>query len=252
MTAVIRRSVLGFPVAATAALGTLGAQAWYAGHRPLPRYGDLDPGGVFGPEAAPEVRIALLGDSTVSGTGLSDPAGLWLRQAIDPLTDRFRIHLRSEAVSGARARDVLMYQVRAALAWAPDVAVVSVGANDALRRARLAGFEVELRGIVRQLRAAAATVVLAGVGDIGSAPLLPFPLRMVVSQRSRVADRIHARVAAGDTDVMKVPVAETATTFHSRPDLFCSDRFHPNRAGHRVWADAAGPVLARAVTGIRP
>jgi lysophospholipase L1-like esterase len=252
MTGRVRRAAMGLPVAATTALAAMGMQAWYAGHRRLPRYRDLEVGGVFGPIDEPEVRIAVLGDSTVSGTGLGDPADLWLRRALGGLTDRFRVRMTSEAVSGARARDVLMYQVRAAVAWAPDVAVVSVGANDALRRFRIAGFEEDLRAIVAALRGAGAVVVLAGVGDVGTAPLLPFPLRLVVSERSRVADRIHARIAAEHDGVWKVPVAEeTSDVFRRRPDLFCGDLFHPNRDGHRVWADAAAPVLERAVAECR-
>ncbi|MGH8983669.1 MAG: SGNH/GDSL hydrolase family protein [Acidimicrobiia bacterium] len=247
MTRAVRRSALGLPVAATAALTALGAQAWYAGHRSLPRFTDLDIDGVFGGEHAPEVRLAILGDSTVTGTGLDNPADLWVRQAVDRLTDRLRIRVRSHAAGGARARDVLEHQVDAAVVWRPDVAVVSVGANDALRRVRIAGFEAELRAIVESLRRAGATVVLAGVGDVGTAPLLPFPLRLVVSERSRVADRVHARVVAAYDGVLKVPVAETIETFRHRSDLFCDDLFHPNRNGHEVWADVAFPVLERAI-----
>ena len=251
MIGAVRRSALGLPVAASAAVAALGVQAWYAGHRPLPRYTDLDVDGVFGGGPDPEVRLAILGDSTVTGTGLDDSADLWVRQAVDRLTDRLRIRVRSHAAGGARARDVLAEQVGAAVAWDPDVAVVSVGANDALRRIRITGFEADLRTIVEALRAGGATVVLAGVGDVGSAPLLPFPLRLVVRERSRVADRIHARVAAAYDGVLKVPVAEEADEeFRSRSDLFCADLFHPNRNGHRVWADAAFPVLQRAILGV--
>ncbi|HEX6310974.1 MAG TPA: SGNH/GDSL hydrolase family protein [Acidimicrobiia bacterium] len=248
MGGTFRRAALGLPLVATTGLAAMGAQAWYAGHRRLPRYRDLEIGGRFGPAEAPELRIAVLGDSTVSGTGLDDPGDLWLRRALEPMTERYHLRVKSEAVSGARARDVLMYQVRAAVAWSPDVAVVSVGANDALRRFRIAGFEHDLRAIVDALRDCGSVVVLAGVGDVGAAPLLPFPLRMVVSERARAADRVHARIAAQSAAVSKIPVAEETTAiFRSRPDLFCGDLFHPNRHGHRVWAATARPVLERAV-----
>lgn len=251
MTRAVLRSALGLPAAAAAALAALGAQAWYAGHRPLPRYTDLDVDGVFGVGQGPEVRLAILGDSTVTGTGLDDPADLWVRQAIDRLSDRLRVRVRSHAAGGARARDVLADQVEAAVAWHPDVVVVSVGANDALRRVRISAFEADLRTIVERLRAGGATVVLAGVGDVGTAPLLPFPLRLVVRERSRVADRIHARVAASSDGVLKVPVAEEADeAFRTRRDLFCADLFHPNRNGHEVWAAAAFPVLQQAILGV--
>jgi lysophospholipase L1-like esterase len=244
MTGTFRRSVLGVPAAATAALAAVGAQAWYAGHRPLPRFDDLDPSGTFCPDGAPEVRIALIGDSTVTGPGLDDADELWTRQVVRRLADPYRISVQSHAVGGARARDVLMYQVREAVRYAPDVAIVSVGANDALRRLRIGRFEAELTAIVTALRAAGALVVLAGVGDLGTAPRLPFPLKVVVSGRSRAADRIHTRVAARHDGIVKVPIGElTNALFRRGPELFCADLFHPNRAGHEVWADAAYPVL---------
>ena len=70
----------GIPFAAMAAVGTVAAQFWYVAHRPLPSFLDLDPDGVFGPDAAPEVRLTLLGDSTVTGPGLDSPDDLWSRQ----------------------------------------------------------------------------------------------------------------------------------------------------------------------------
>jgi len=244
VTGTFRRSVLGVPAAATAALAAMGAQAWYAGHRPLPRFADLDPSGTFGPDGAPEVRIVLIGDSTVTGPGLDHPDELWMRQVVRRLAGPYRVSVQNHAVGGARARDVLMYQVRAAVRIAPDIALVSVGANDALRRIRIGRFEAELTAIVTALRATGALVVLAGVGDVGTAPRLPFPLKMVVRERSRAADRVHARVAARHDGVVKVPIGElTNEQFRRRPELFCADLFHPSRAGHEVWAEAAYPVL---------
>jgi len=244
VTGTFRRSVLGVPAAATAALAAIGAQAWYAGHRPLPRFGDLDPSGTFGPDGVPEVRIALIGDSTITGPGLDDADDLWMRQVVRRLSGRYRVSVQSHAMGGARARDVLMYQVRAAVRDLPDVAVVSVGVNDALRRIRIQLFEAELTAIVTALRATDAVVVLAGVGDVGTAPRLPFPLKVVVSERSRAADRVHTRVAARHDGVVKIPVGELSNDlFRRRPELFCADLFHPSQAGHRVWADAAYPVL---------
>ena len=62
--------------------------------------------------------------------------------------------------------------------------------------------------------------------------------------RERLADRVHHQVAAAHDGVGKVPIAQlTNRTFRRRSDLFCADLFHPNREGHRVWADAAYPVL---------
>ena len=244
------RPALGLPAAATVAAAAMGVQAWYAGHRRLPHFGDLDPSGTVGRPGLPEIRLALVGDSTITGPGLEHVDDLWIRQVARRLGDGYRFRIRSEAAGGARARDALMYQVRAAVAWGPDVAVVSVGANDALRRARIGRFAAELTAIVSALTQSGAAVALAGVGDVGAAPRVPFPLKMVVSERSRAADRIHARVAE-QHGAAKVSVGELANEiFRSHPDLFCADLFHPNRDGHAVWADAAYPVLVEVLEGV--
>ncbi len=128
----------GVPFAAMAAVGTVAAQFWYVAHRPLPSFLDLDPDGVFGPDSAPEVRLALLGDSTVTGPGLDSPDDLWSRQVVRRLATDLRIRLVSVAAGGSRVRDVLVDQVPAAQQRRPDVAVVSVGANDATHGTRLA------------------------------------------------------------------------------------------------------------------
>ena len=92
----------GVPFAAMAAVGTVAAQFWYVAHRPLPSFLDLDPDGVFGPDSAPEVRLALLGDSTVTGPGLDSPEDLWSRQVVRRLAADLRIRLVSVAACSLR------------------------------------------------------------------------------------------------------------------------------------------------------
>jgi lysophospholipase L1-like esterase len=238
----------GIPFAAAAAVGTVVAQFWYVSHRPLPSFTDLDPDGVFGPDAAPEVRLVLLGDSTVTGPGLEHRDDLWSRQVARRLAGDVHVRLRSVAAGGSRVRDVLVGQLPEAQGLRPDVAIVSVGANDAMHGTRLRRFEADLDALVGAFGEAGTEVVLAGVGDLGNIPRLVHPLKALASRRSRQFDRAHARVADRHDHVVKVPVAElTDTQFRTR-DVFCPDLFHPNCAGHRVWADAAYPFVAEALS----
>src|SRR5262245_62634542 len=97
----------GVPFAAAAAVGTVVAQFWYVAHRPLPSFTDLDPDGVFGPNSAPEVRLVLLGDSTVTGPGLERRAELWARQVARRLAAAGRVRLVSVSADVSRVRDAL-------------------------------------------------------------------------------------------------------------------------------------------------
>jgi lysophospholipase L1-like esterase len=240
----------GVPMAAMAALGTLAAQFWYVAHRPLPSFTDLDPDGVFGPDSAPEVRLVLLGDSTVTGPGLETRDELWCRQVARRLANDVRIRLVSVAAGGSRVRDVLVKQVPAAQALRPDVVIVSVGANDAMHGTRLRRFEADLDAVVEAFEEAGTEVVLAGIGDLGNIPRLVHPLKALASRRSCVFDRGHARVAARHHHVVKVPVAELTNAQFRRADVFSPDLFHPNGAGHTVWADAAYPFVADALARV--
>ena len=237
----------GIPFAAAAAVGTVAAQFWYVAHRPLPSFTDLDPDGLFGPDSAPEVRLVLLGDSTVTGPGLERRDDLWARQVARRLAADVRVRLVSVAAGGSRVRDALVTQLPAAQELRPHVAVVSVGANDAMHGTRLRRFEADLDALVEAFGEAGTEVVLTGVGDLGNIPRLVHPLKALATRRSRQFDRAHARVAGRHDHVAKVPVAAlTDEQFRAR-DVFCPDLFHPNCAGHTVWAEAAYPFVADAL-----
>jgi lysophospholipase L1-like esterase len=230
-----------------AAAGAMAAQFWYVSHRPLPSFRDLDPNGVFGPDGIPEARIVLLGDSTVTGPGLDSSEDLWSHRLARRLALERRVRLLSLAVGGSRARDVLVRQLPEALTLQPHLAVVSVGANDAMHGSPMRRVEADLDAIAGAFGDAGTRVVLSGLGDLGNIPRLRFPLKAVASMRSRAVDRIHARVAARHDHVVKVPIAERSDEFFRSVDVFCPDLFHPNRAGHAVWADAVYPVIADAL-----
>jgi lysophospholipase L1-like esterase len=253
MTAVAGRVWLGLagaagvPMAAVAAAGTVAAQFWYVAHRPLPSFHDLDPGGVFGPDMAPESRIVLLGDSTMTGPGLDSCDDLWSHQVARRLAADVRIRLVSVAAGGSRVRDVLVQQLPEAQRLRPDVALISVGANDATHGTRLGRFEADLDAVVEAFGEAGTEVVLAGVSDLGNIPRLAHPLKALASRRSRAFDRAHARVAARHDHVVKVPIAELTDARFRTAEVFCPDLFHPNRIGHAAWADAAYPFIADAV-----
>jgi lysophospholipase L1-like esterase len=237
----------GFPATAVAVAGAVTAQYWHVAHRPLPSFQDLDPDDVFGPDTMPETRIVLLGDSTVTGPGLDSRADLWSHQVARRLACDRRVRLVSVAVGGSRARDVLTEQLPRALTLDAHLAVVSVGANDATHATPLSRVEAELDAVVAAFVEVGVGVVLAGVGDLGNIPRLRFPLRALASRRSRAVDRVHARVAERYGHVVKVPIAQRCDAFFRDVGVFCPDLFHPNRAGHAAWADAAYPVIADAL-----
>lgn len=224
------------------AAATLGGQIWYAAQRHVPWFDDLDASGVFGAESLPPLRIVAVGDSTMTGPGLQNPDELWLRLVARRLADRYRVHLTSLAVGGSRSQDVLDTQLDAAIAARPDIAFVSVGGNDILHGVPVWQFEQRLDRIAGRLNETA-TVILFGIGDLGSIPRVPSPLKHVVRAVGRVGDTVHTRVAHRH-GVHKIDQWQLTTdAFRSGPHMFSPDLFHPSASGHRAWADAVEPTL---------
>lgn len=230
------------------AVGSVVAQGYYAGHRPLPHFADLDPSAEFGPRTGTRIRIVGLGDSTLTGPGLIDPTETWIHQVLRRVDGPTHITFRSFASGGAKLRDVRRHQLRSAVDFGPDIAIVAAGSNDAIRAIPPRLVRSELAVIARTLAESGAAVLLAGVGDLGVIPRLPDPLARLLTHRSASADRIQRRVALGMPNVVKAPMREIATEpFRTLPDLFSPDLFHPNVRGHGIWADAVGPTLTRMI-----
>lgn len=234
------------PALVGGAVAALATQVAYVTRRNLPSFGNMDASAELGDPAAPPLRITAYGDSSLTGPGLADPSEIWIRQAIEPYAADRLVILRSRAVGGATAPDVLESQ----LPGHPptDVAVVAAGSNDALHGLPLRRVEQAFAEIVRRLLAEDAIVVLTGVGDLGTIPRLPPPLAAIARARGRQLDAVQARLAARNPRVFKVPIwPSTATTFRTEPDTFAGDLFHANARGHAIWANAFGPTLRIAV-----
>ena len=112
----------------------------------------------------------------------------------------------------------------------PDVVVVGLGANDALRGQDLSRTEENLRTIVQRVRQAGARVLLLGMKIPPSHGL----------DYSRSFEEIYPRIAR-DLDVPLVPFLLEDVA--ANPSLNLPDRLHPNAKGHRRLAATVYPQL---------
>ncbi len=226
----------------------VGAEAAYAVLRPAPRLPEFDPSGAFGDPDDPTIRIAVLGDSSVTAPGVSHPDETWVRIAMRGLAERGRhVLLRSFAVGGSRAADVLNGQLEATLQMRPDIAIISVGANDAIRGVPLRAFARDLEAIVIPLRSAGIEVVLSGVGDLGTIPRLKEPLRSMMTRRSAAYHRIHHKVAERHGASVSDHRDDDRDTWIRDRSLWSQDLFHVSPRGHARWAEAASRALEKVI-----
>ncbi|MEX2280546.1 MAG: SGNH/GDSL hydrolase family protein [Acidimicrobiia bacterium] len=232
-----------------AAAAVIAGQAAWAIWRPLPTFADLDPNGLEGPLDGQPLKLVALGDSSCTGSGLANPADIWLRVLARRLGDHgYRVEVTSFATGGSKAADVARDQLPRALEAGGDVALVSVGGNDALRGVRLGAFERALDRTVTELRQVIPVVALSGVGDMGTVPRFPPMLAAAARRRGKAMNAIHHRVGERH-DVLVADQWEWAVERFRDRSVFAPDLFHPNAEGHRVWAEVAYELLAPGLPG---
>ncbi|MBA2337374.1 MAG: hypothetical protein H0V96_06415 [Acidimicrobiia bacterium] len=212
----------------------------------LPSHPNQDPSGSFGDPGSPPVRIVLLGDSSITAPGVVPIDASWPRRMAERIGADWRVELVSVAIGGARVADVLANQVPAALATGPDIALVSVGANDALRATPLARFEERLDRILSELESTVPLIGVSGVGDLGILPRLPTLARSLARVRGRSVDGAIRRAVRGHPAVVKSLAwgPQWAPLYQGDPAVvLAGDRFHASSEGHAVFAASAAPVM---------
>lgn len=235
---------------AFAGAALLAAEAAYAVLRRSPRFDDFDPSGTFGVEADPPFRLAILGDSTVTGPGVLSADDTWARIIANSVAAvGYRVELRSFAVSGSRARDLIVTQMLPALDWDPDLFLVSIGANDLIKGGSASRFEHELDHLIGGLTKSRAPVVHKGLGDLGTIPRLVPPLRGLITRRSHAFDDALRRVAARHGSTVVEHRTDSRRVWLDNRELWAEDLFHISAKGHQrtarfIWL-AVEPLLGK-------
>lgn len=238
------RSLRGITALGAAVMGTLAIEAVYAVRRKLPLLDEFDGSGSIGPPDGTPLLMVILGDSSCTGTGVTEPAEIWFRLVAARLADRgYLVTIRSFAVGGARSSGALETQVPAAEALNPDLTIIAVGTNDVIHQVPLTTLERNLDEIIRRMTRVSKLVLVAGVGDLGTVPRLLPPLRQLATRRGRQGDVVQARSAQRHGAIKADLWGPVAVAFRTDPAIFSADLFHPAAPGHRVWADAAWNAL---------
>jgi lysophospholipase L1-like esterase len=204
---------------------------------PLPTLHGIDASGtVHGRRDGPAVRVVALGDSTLTGPGITDPSNIWLRQALHRLELEPTVEMISLAVGGSRVVDVLG-RVQEAIDLQPDLVVVAVGANDALHSRPTRRFAAQFDELLDRLTAEVPVVAVANVGDLGNIARARAPLTNALRLRARIVSRTIEQSVARHEGAVLLDVTRSNEPFRD-PGVFGPDLFHPSEVGHTIWADA--------------
>jgi len=211
-------------------------EALYALLKPVPDLEEFDPSIELGDPEHPSLRVAVLGDSSVTAPGVATAEEIWVRLVAARLSENRHVILRSFAVGGARASDLIAHQLQPALEFGPDLVFLSVGANDALKGIPIWRFERQLDRLVSEFSSAGAAVIQSGVGDLGTIPRLFPPLRNLMSYRALAFDRAHRRVAWRHGSTVVTQRTDDHHVWYEDRGLWSEDLFHVSAAGHQRWA----------------
>ncbi|HEU4320734.1 MAG TPA: SGNH/GDSL hydrolase family protein [Acidimicrobiia bacterium] len=234
---------------AVAGVTLLGIEAAYAVLRPSPVLESFDPSGEFGHVSLPTIKVAALGDSSITAPGVGSPDEIWVRILANRLAASRRVILKSYAIGGSMAHNVLADQVGPAVEFGPDLALVSVGANDVLKGVPTRVFRSNLDQVVTTLSGTGATVIQSGVGVMGTVPRLYPPLSTLMSRRSGRFDRIHREIAAKHGTHVIDQRSDDARLWNRDRSLWAEDYFHVSAAGHARWAETTWRTLEPLMNG---
>jgi lysophospholipase L1-like esterase len=182
------------------------------------------------------IRVLAIGESTVSGVGLSrsdETVAATTAQALVRLTGR-PAAWRACGLTGATVRDGLLELVPRIVPTPADLIIVAFCVNDVTAYRSPGVFADDLATLVTATRnrVGNAAVVIGGVAPLDSFPALPWPLRTILGWRAAAlqaaAARLTERLPRLVVDRFSAPLA---------PDLFASDGFHPNRKAHTLWGE---------------
>jgi lysophospholipase L1-like esterase len=225
----------------------IGIEVAYAILKPAPKQEEFDPSSTFGAAGQPPLRVAVLGDSTVTAPGVAGPDEIWVSLVCQSLSESFHVTLRSFAVGGSMAHNLVEKQLQPALGFDPDLVFLSVGANDVLKGVSPSRFEENLDTLVSAFRDEGVAVVQSGVGDLGTIPRLMPPLRNIFSRRALRFNAIHEKVASARGSFV-VPQRDSPVEMWRRDrEMWSADLFHVSARGHAVWADLGWTTVQEAL-----
>lgn len=261
MTGVARRA--GRTAAIALVIGAVGGAALLAGEIIMARnrqYAKPELGlalrATIGPADAPPLRLVLLGDSAALGVGvdrLADTVGGQLAALLSDSTELGprQVRLSSVGVAGTRSSDLATQVARALLGGRPDVAVILVGAHDAVDLRRPGEAAAYLGAAVRRLRDAGVEVVVGTCPDLGAVRAIAPPLRQIAGWLGRRTARAQARAVRAAGGVPVDLAATTGPVFRADGGTLSFDGYHPSADGYRVWAHALLPAVADAAAAAR-
>ncbi len=185
--------------------------------------------------------MLVVGDSTAVGVGAPADASVPAH-----IAKEIKASVENYAVSGAVLADVVT-QFESAQREQYDLVLIQAGANDIILFSDAATVRENISAVLENATQYSERVVLLTSGDVGKAPMWPYPLKRLYTYRTQntrsiimEAARAYSSVAYVDLYTKHFPTGDDATAYYA------ADGLHLSGAGYGVWAEHVRDVIADA------
>jgi acyl-CoA thioesterase I len=193
---------------------------------------------------ASELLYVALGDSTAAGIGAASGGG-YPERLVAKLRPSFPgLKLLNLGESGATTSDVLESQVPRALRARPRLVTVGIGINDVGLQIPDDAFALNLEEIVVPLHELGAAIAIANIPDVALSPAVSRLVPRAMYERRIELFNEHVTATAARHGLTLIDLyGLSRETLPGRPEMFCSDGFHPSAVGYDVWAERMLPPV---------
>ncbi len=201
-------------------------------------------GSAPGPAATP-LRLAVLGDSTAAGCGVTGHDEAFAAVFAREIAERIRRPVDWQVLGqfGATARRI-RFRLVPHIGENLDMVVLLAGANDVMAGRGPALWRDDLIGILTDLAHRVRHVVVAGMPPFAQFPAIPAKLGRYLGERGDALDTVSRQVCGRHPERTTFVGSPAGTP---PPGFFSADRFHPSALGYRLWAEN---VAARAIPAL--
>ncbi len=189
--------------------------------------------------SGPRLRFLQIGDSSAVGVGVPRQSEALAPQLAARLGTQYRVHWTLCGANGATTADApRLLEPLAGQRF--DAAYVIFGVNDTknLRPAHL--WRRDYRALIERLKRSHGVrlIFVSGLPPVEEFPLIPHPLRYVLSLRARRFDRALCGLVQGMENCHHLPLPAGLD-----PAGMASDGFHPGAPIYADWAAGAAEAM---------
>jgi lysophospholipase L1-like esterase len=205
---------------------------------------DEPPGARSGSEGSgASLRLLIAGDSAAAGVGARTQEEALSGQLVAQLRPSSRVHWKLVAQTGHTVRDVIG-QLHALAPEHFDVAVVSIGVNDATGRTRSVRWIERQATLIELLKSkfGVAHILLSSLPPMHVFPALPQPLRWYLGMRAKQLNGMLQAIAEHDACCEFLQI-----DFPFEQRYVAADGFHPAAPAYSAWAAIAARAIQRRI-----